>query len=197
MLASKEFDDEKFVNAVLYFARNTDPESLGPLKLNKLLYYSDFLHFKKYGRPITNDRYVRMEHGPVPSTSYMIFGQTAGNLGDKPTKTVLSDKVTIKKTLYKGKVINKIEALREPDMSVFSDSEIEVLKHVAEVCRSKKLTGSKLRAATHLPDSPWSRTEENQTIDYSLILDNSQDSLSRDYVEYWQKEKEDLSEIFS
>lgn len=39
------------------------------LKLVKLLYFADKYHLIKYGRTVTNDKYVAMFHGPVGSNT--------------------------------------------------------------------------------------------------------------------------------
>lgn len=195
-MKERVFDEKKFVNAVLFFAKNTNPSQLGSTKLNKLLFYSDFLHFKRYGRPITGDRYLKMEHGPVPSTAYAIIVGASKKLTETPSKTkILEGKIIIHEDRVQDKKISRIEALVQPDMTVFSDSEIEILSEVAD--RLKNLTGTKLSKFSHLPNSPWSKTDNLQTIDYELSLDKTGDSLSKSYIEQWKKEKSDLAEILA
>ena len=60
-------DDEKFKELVLYIARKSecDPR-FGATKLNKLLFFSDFLAFKRLGSPITGQTYFKLDHGPAP-----------------------------------------------------------------------------------------------------------------------------------
>jgi len=41
---------------------------LNKLKALKLIYFADRYHLRRYGRPITNDRYLAMEYGPVASS---------------------------------------------------------------------------------------------------------------------------------
>ncbi len=55
---------EKLVNAILYFAHHT--ESLGKIKLLKLLYLLDFEHFAQTGRSVTGMDYAAWKFGPVP-----------------------------------------------------------------------------------------------------------------------------------
>src|SRR6266446_7375344 len=43
----------------------------------KSLFLADRAHLNKYGRPITFDNYVAMEHGPVPSTAYNFLKEDA------------------------------------------------------------------------------------------------------------------------
>lgn len=57
-------DIQKFNNLVLYFIETTKPFNV---KLNKLLFYSDFLHFKNSGFSITGTAYRAIQLGPVPA----------------------------------------------------------------------------------------------------------------------------------
>lgn len=193
------FDEEKFINAVLFFAKNTDSASFGVTKLNKLLYFSDFGHFRAYGRPIIGDTYIKMERGPVPSTAYSIISQAFSSLEDGAVKSALADKIIIKKKrLDNGKFMHHIEALAEPDLSVFSKSELKIMGEVAETCRQHKLTARDLSKISHKLGQPWSLTPaDNQPIDYELILDDSADSIPKDYVSFWNKEREDFAELLS
>jgi uncharacterized phage-associated protein len=55
---------EKFIQAILFFAHNT--QFLGKVKLFKLLYLLDFEHFRQTGRSVTGGQYRAWELGPVP-----------------------------------------------------------------------------------------------------------------------------------
>lgn len=58
------FSREKIEEVVRYLLTK-----LGPVfvtKMNKLLFYSDFLHFRRYGVAITGMSYKAMQYGPVP-----------------------------------------------------------------------------------------------------------------------------------
>ena len=59
-----EINNGKYRNAILFFASNVP--NLGRVKLNKLLYFSDFDHFERYGEPVTGETYKNDELGPVP-----------------------------------------------------------------------------------------------------------------------------------
>jgi hypothetical protein len=65
---SQRFDERKFKQLVLYFAkrsRERDDRDFGIVKLNKLLYRADFEAFRVLGRSITGETYERQEYGPV------------------------------------------------------------------------------------------------------------------------------------
>ena len=58
---------EKFKAVVLYVCdKATDPSVLGSVKLNKVLWYSDAIHYMVSGRSITGETYIKRQHGPVP-----------------------------------------------------------------------------------------------------------------------------------
>ena len=59
---------DKILDSILYLARKG--VDLDQYKLVKLLYLADREHFRRFGRPITFDRYVAMEFGPVASIAY-------------------------------------------------------------------------------------------------------------------------------
>ena len=52
-------------------------KKLDPHKLAKLVYFADKEHMLDYGRPITGDRYMAMEYGPVPSFIYDLVKDSA------------------------------------------------------------------------------------------------------------------------
>jgi len=59
----------KFKSLVHYVIsrRCNSPETLGAVKLNKILWLSDLLAFYERGTPITNVRYIKRQFGPVPA----------------------------------------------------------------------------------------------------------------------------------
>jgi len=64
-----EFSPDKFRALMLYAAhraRESGDRWFGAVKLNKILYYSDFLCYQRHGRPITGAHYQKLEEGPAP-----------------------------------------------------------------------------------------------------------------------------------
>src|ERR1700735_3442771 len=63
----EKLDWEKFKAMVLYVCdKATDPSVLGSVKLNKVLWYADSIHYMVHGRSITGETYIKRQHGPVP-----------------------------------------------------------------------------------------------------------------------------------
>ncbi len=185
-----KYNVKKFINAVLFFAQKTDPKKLGILKLNKLLYYMDFEHYKRYGRTILGDIYIRMAHGPVPSFSYNLFNATFRNNGISPASEELKNLVVVEKGKIVDCIINSIypQKNKKFDESMFSKSELEIMGKIA--LRYKDKTGTSMSRETHKEDTPWSKTPEMQPIKYDLILDK--DSISKEYINYWREEEKFL-----
>lgn len=61
------YDSRKFEELLLYIAeQSVDDPKFGKTKLNKLLFYSDFLAYGTFGEPVTGAAYQRRPYGPVP-----------------------------------------------------------------------------------------------------------------------------------
>lgn len=58
------FSPDKMAAIVSYFAANAS--NLYKTKLNKLLFYADFVHYYLHGNSISGSRYVHLPYGPVP-----------------------------------------------------------------------------------------------------------------------------------
>lgn len=60
----KIFSLEKMAAMISYIAAST--ADLYKTKLNKLLFYADFINYNSYGHSISGSRYVHLPYGPVP-----------------------------------------------------------------------------------------------------------------------------------
>lgn len=58
------FEVDKFVHAAAFLTESCP--GVTKMKLAKLLYFADKKHLVEYGRPVTGDRYTKMELGPAP-----------------------------------------------------------------------------------------------------------------------------------
>lgn len=128
---------EKIVDAILYLAHKG--LELDQYKVVKLLYLADREHFRRFGRPITFDKYVAMEFGPVASNAYDLvrkkraFGISASDL---PFDIQKHDKIYL---------IGKPK--REVNWNIFSKSDLGILDWAADTYGNK--TFSDLYELTH------------------------------------------------
>jgi uncharacterized phage-associated protein len=169
-----DLNQEKFENAVLYILQHA-PSAPGMTGLLKMLYFSDYAHYREHLSPITGARYVALPNGPVVDDYKRHFAALvdAGVLHPREVPT--------------GGSQAKLEfrALREPDTSVFTPSELAVLDAVIEDCGSA--TGSMLSEKAHR-EGPWSLVwdpkDAGREIPYVLFrwLDNLPDEDDAEFV---------------
>lgn len=179
------FDVEKFVNAVAYFVKNV--RKIDKLKAAKLLYFLDKYHLVNYGRPVTGDCYHSLDYGPVPSMSLDIMNDVISGLPLRralPNKQIFEKylRVDDKKSRYPKFILN-----REPDLGVFSESEIEALNHTVKKYGGR--SGAELIDLTH-KELTW-KSVKNGEIDYRLfIVDSPNNSEMLELMELDQENRD-------
>ena len=118
-----------------------------PLFLNKALFYADFKHFQLYGTSITGARYVHLDYGPCPDQYQNIY----------------------KLFLLRGVLVSGghhvLKSTEQPDLSVFSDTEREVLESIA--LKVQQDEGKNLLAISH-DEEAYKKTEPLQIISYEF-----------------------------
>ncbi len=147
---------EKYYNIILYFADKIQNNTLGKVKLMKLLYYLDFDFFEKYGKPVTNDSYVRLPLGPVPRSADKIIDEMKSKGLIKVCRQKISEDMNDRQLVV---------GLKKPDLKVFSSEEMEMLNII--VSKWEKFSGKEMKDASH-GEAPWIATKPNCVIDYNL-----------------------------
>ncbi len=117
---NSSFRFDKFVNAILYYCLKSDWKT----KINKFLFYVDFNTYKNTGRSMTGARYARLPHGPCPDKFERLFG-------------LISDmgRIDIEEVIFQRYSGERIRALVNPNLGVFSEEEIAVLQAVSRRLR--------------------------------------------------------------
>jgi uncharacterized phage-associated protein len=69
----KKTSAKKIVALVIALINQSKEEFNSKLKLNKQLFYTDFLHYKNYGKSITGLTYRAINYGPVPANYDSIY----------------------------------------------------------------------------------------------------------------------------
>jgi hypothetical protein len=73
--SSQISSDPKLRDLILYIAwRSEGDNAFGSTKLNKLLFYSDFLAYRLLGKAITGQEYQALEWGPAPRRLLSVIG---------------------------------------------------------------------------------------------------------------------------
>jgi putative zinc finger/helix-turn-helix YgiT family protein len=114
---------EKATNLLLYFLTTCNPEFNDKLKLNKLLFYTDFLNYKVTGRSISGISYRAIPYGPAPSNYDFIFAHFI-------EKEKIIEPVFIK--INHSRVNECYKPLKDVNLSVFNPEELNsILKVVS------------------------------------------------------------------
>ena len=127
-------------------------------KLNKLLFYADFGHFRDFGVSISGSPYLAMQFGPVPQ-HYPWIEEDLFEGGDLVAEEVF---------FTKGGGGIRLCAGREPDLSLFSAEEIATLRRIESVLGHK--TSKRLSELSH-EERAWAETPKRAMIPYDLARD--------------------------
>lgn len=183
--------EQKILSGIAYFVKHT--KNVGRTKLFKLLFYLDFIHFKRFGKSVTGYEYYTYPFGPVPQ---QLFEQINKDelpkfLKDSITIEVVEDKEENQFISFQVKVKNK-----KVDFDWLSPNEKAVLEEVAFIF--KDATGSEMKEITHLPNTPWDKTIKEKgmfkPIDYFLALDKESSIELEDAKERFKLQRELLAD---
>jgi len=150
-----QFNYEKLVNMVLYFALNV--KKLYKTKLMKFLFYSDFVSFRNNTVSITGLKYLKNYYGPTPVRYDLLLG-------------ILSDKFI---TFEVDFIVNSeefiyIKPMEQPCLSIFSKEELETINYVFN--RFKNLSSKEISELSH-KEKAWEISKTKKLISYELAKD--------------------------
>ncbi|MBR1604654.1 MAG: SocA family protein [Alphaproteobacteria bacterium] len=152
---------DKALEAIVYIAHKLG--CVDKYHVVKTMFFADKEHLNRYARPILGDTYIRMRNGPVPSYVLDII-----NL--KEDKISFDVFVKAKAALEVGSDKKQtITARREPDLSFFSDTDLECLDNAIKFCKDKNFDD--LKEITH-EEKAWKKASINGCMDYELFLDD-------------------------
>lgn len=147
---------EKLQNLILYIA-NALPESQNMYKVLKVIYFADKEHLFNYGRFISDDDHMALQHGPVPRKAYTMVKNV------KLLHSINDDGAD--GALFTVKADNTILPLAKPDLSLFSKSDLECLDKEIAICRP--LSFRQLKSRSH--DAAYEAAGENDFISIESI----------------------------
>ena len=155
----QKLDERAYKNALLFFIKYCNNQYLHATKLNKLLYYLDFIYFRDHKKSVTGDVYIHQGYGPVPSRvdEVLVALQREGAI---ETKTVdYKDGELVRFELKDGKQFNE---------SVFSSDQKKLLKQICDEFGSWPT--EKIVAETHL-EAPWFYSKPYEIVNYAYAHD--------------------------
>jgi uncharacterized phage-associated protein len=173
---------EKLINAILFFASNTN--YCGKVKLFKLLYLLDFNHFRATGRSVTDMDYLAWKMGPVPSELVQEWDEPEADL------TQAFDVVPQKVIDYTRELV--VPKLQFND-SQFTKRELRIMQELA--ARFRDDYAVPMVSVTHLERGPWAKIWDegrgnNTRIPYTLAVPD--DDPNRDAILQAAHEREGI-----
>lgn len=157
-------NEQKYRNAILFFASHINNSTLGKVKLMKLLYYLDFDHYEHYHTSVTGDKYVHWDMGPVPVSAMDVIS----HMVDEGELSVTEKHIGMQHPQL------QYTPLQPYKVHIFTPSEVAEMYAVCE--KWQHHSGSEMVRAVH-GEPPWLETDPNAEIDYRLVYRrSSQDS---------------------
>jgi uncharacterized phage-associated protein len=164
------FNKEKALNTVLYIAKHVNRSDFH--KIFKILYFSDRTYLADYGMPITGDRYIAMDIGPVPSKIYDIFKIVRGD-SSMTDKENFGDLFSVEGWMY-------IKAKKDPDLKKLSPNEKEVIDSCIK--QYGNLSYDEIKEKSH--DIAWRSTPRDFEIDiYQIAREAGVDDDEFNYID--------------
>jgi hypothetical protein len=164
--------EERLQELILYIASKcSDDPRFGATKLNKILYFADFLSYMHYGEPITGVEYMRLGQGPVPKRLV-------------PVREKMISRGEIAMAIQSLRIgeQHRIVALRDPNLDLFKPRDIAVIDNVIE-----QLWGKKAKSVSEMSHGiAWKIARDKESIPYQSIF-LSDDGITKDDVDKAQE----------
>jgi len=155
---SEERIAPKMAELILHIAQRcaADPY-FGAKKLNKLLYYSDFLAYARLGASITGQEYRRRAQGPEPRLLVAVRDQMvkSGELAIQDVELVFGNR--------QKRPVN----LRAANLALFTAAEIALVDDV--IHSLDKLSSREISQLSHR-EVGWRAAKDGDTIAYATIF---------------------------
>lgn len=154
---SVRYDETKFIELLLHVAKRLKGDRAGgATKLNKVLFFTEFTHVRRYGAVISGCEFQKLEHGPAPR-----------QLVPVRKRLVASGAAEMCAEDFLGREQHRLIPLRPADLTVFTEEERETIEDV--LSQLSGLNGHQLSELSH--DEPgWRLTELGETIPYGAAL---------------------------
>lgn len=155
--AHRDDPDARLAELLLYTAAKSEfDRSFGAVKLNKALFYADFLAYVRLDRPITGSTYRRLRHGPVPRSLPRV------------RERLVSDGRAVVKTMhYHGYEQRRLIGLDDPDLDIFTAREIAIVDEILDLFRDKNAT--ELSELSH-QFRGWELADNGEDIPYAAVF---------------------------
>ncbi|HEY5619652.1 MAG TPA: Panacea domain-containing protein [Vicinamibacterales bacterium] len=196
-----EFSLDKFVAVMTYFVDVGKVHDLTKLKAAKLLFFADKTHLLRYGRPILGDRYVSMDHGPVPSAALDLMNRLiAPDEIEDPVREQLRTKLSVHRLPFSRNHPFRAKVHGEAVYQHLSQTEREVLDEIIAAYGRKSV--GELIDLTH-KERAWQVSDGARPpgscapMPYELFFEGEQAAEAKTLREFADAQQEDRDFISS
>jgi hypothetical protein len=160
--------DAKMAELILYISDRCqlDP-TFGATKLNKILFYADFIHYANTGEAITGQEYMRLDKGPAPRHLLPIREALIENR-----------ELIVRSQPYGGFQQKRPIALRSADLSGFTGEEIAQVDAVISQLWGR--TATEVSEISHRFDG-WKLASDRETIPYETAFISEREPTEEDF----------------
>lgn len=147
----------KFRQLILYLATKSEGDpSFGATKLNKLLFFSDFLAYVEGGEPITGQKYQKLSYGPAPKSILPV-------LRDMQSEGLCIERERV----HYGNPQRQVIPLVEPNLECFTAREIDIVNEILSQLRNSNATDVSELSHRFIG---WQAAAEGEEIPYETAL---------------------------
>nr|WP_306267658.1 Panacea domain-containing protein [Pararhizobium sp. IMCC3301] len=173
-----QFDRAKYKTIILYVSSNCDRSQLGAVKLHKVLYFLDMMHYALIGAPVTGSTYRKRPHGPT-SDELLV------TLRDMESEGILK----IEEGDYFGFRKKEYIPLVEPEIDRLNKVERLMLDEMIEfVCRNN--TAKTISQFSH--NRAWEIADFGEELPYHSALHIFPSEVSPDALDWAAGEAEEI-----
>jgi hypothetical protein len=150
-------NEAKFKELMLYVAEKSasDPD-FGATKLNKILFFSDFLAFARLGQPVTGVDYQRLKWGPAPRRLIPVQKE----LVESGEAAVIP--------IARGYTQKRLVALRSANLGLFTPDEVALVDSVIELLNGRRAID--VSELSHEWSLAWQSMSDGETIPYETVF---------------------------
>jgi hypothetical protein len=150
-------ENEKLRELILYISQSSEADPcFSYVKLNQLLFFSDFIAYLYLGRSVTGQEYQTLPQGPAPRVMLPVLNQ------------MTEDHIlVIREDEYCGRTQRRPIALRKPALNDFNGEEIALVDK--QLHRYWKMSAAQISDYVH-QFIGWEIMKQGETIPYQMAL---------------------------
>ena len=184
----KEIERQKLLEAAAFFVSHT--KNCGLVKLFKLLYYADMLHFRETGRGMTGLNYRALPYGPGPTE---LYNEVQAPMADM--RRVLSIQSPPRGDANDDAPrLTRITIVRNPGTDELTKRELRIINELAEIFRD--VTAEQISDISHARNGPWDVAKNAGNGRWGHPID-FMDSINLKIGKGEAKSREELEESFA